>query len=372
MGHDEERDLWALQEQLNRAVPPGTRAVGDAADDPLVQAAQRLAQGPAVRLTPAAQARIEARLRAQVAAQTDRPVQRALFRQRLLPALRVAAALALVLLVGLFGVAQASADSLPGDRLYPVKRAIEDARLALVSAQSEPALRVRFAERRLDEFERLLAQRQVYPSVLFDASAHLERALDLLAQGHGDRAHLDGRIAALTQQQTALIARAEALALFNDFQRLSAAQRRNLTVQERLVAEGGVPDFRPDYTPTPTPTETPTPTATFTATPSPTPTDTPTPTPTETPTPTATFTPTPTATATPTPVGTPTATVTPKGTLTGTPVKGRPGAGTPTRTPPGHGPTPGLGDNPPGQGGTHPGIGNQGQPPGQTKPKDKP
>ncbi len=368
MGHNEEHDLWALQERLDRAVPPGTRAVGDAADDPLVQAARRLAQGPAVRLSPAAQARIEARLRAQVAAQASRPAQRTLFRQRLLPALRIAAVLAMVLLVSLFGVAQASADSLPGDRLYPVKRAIENARLALVSAQSEPALRVRFAERRLDEFERLLAQRQVYPAVLFDASAHLEHALDLLGRGYGDRLALSERIATLTRQQTALIARAEALAPFDAFQQLGAAQRRNLTVQERLVAEGSVPDFRPDYTPTPTPTETPTPTATFTVTPSPTPTETSTPTDTPTPTPT----PTATATVSPTPTGTLTVMVTPTGTLTGTPVKGRPGAGTPTRTPPGHGPTPGLGDNPPGQGGTHPGIGNQGQPPGQTKPKDKP
>lgn len=365
MGHDEERDLQALQERLDRAVPPGTPAVGAASDDPLVETARRLAQAPAVRLTPAAQARIEARLQAHLAALPARSVPRSPFRWRLAPALRIAAVLAMVLLVGLFGVAQASADSLPGDRLYPVKRAIEDARLALVSAQSEPALRVRLAERRLDEFERLLAQRQVYPSVLHDASAHLSHTLDLLEAGYGDRVALSARIAALTRQQTALIARAEAVATFDAFQQLSAAERRNLAVQERLAAAGDVPGFRPDYTPTPVPTETPTPTATFT------PTATATPTPSPTPTPTPTETPTATPTATPAPTGTLTATVTPTGTLSSTP-RGRPGAGTPTRTPPGHGPTPGLGDNPPGQGGTHPGIGNQGQPPGQSKPKDKP
>lgn len=360
MGHEEERDLWALLEQLDRAIPPGTRAIGNADDDPLVQAARRLAQGPTVRLTPAAQARIEARLRAHAAVQAVSPGRRGLFRQRLSPLLRAAAVLAIVLVLGLLGVAQASADSLPGDRLYPVKRAIEDARLTLVSAQSEPALRLEFAARRLDEFERLLASRQVYPSALFQASAHLDRALDLLAARHGDRARLDERIASLTRQQTALIARAEALATFDNYQQLGAAQRRNLAVQERLAAEGGVPDFRPDYTPTPTPTETSTPTALPTTTP----TATPTPTTTPTPTPTATFTPTATLTAT--------ATITPGGTLTGTPDKGHPKAGTPTRTPPGHGPTPGLGDNPPGQGGPHPGAGNSGQPPGQDKPKGKP
>ncbi|MGQ9850715.1 MAG: DUF5667 domain-containing protein [Aggregatilineaceae bacterium] len=354
MGHEEERDLWALLERLDRAIPPGTHAIGNADDDPLVEAARRLAQGPTVRLTPAAQARIEARLRAHMTAQAGSPARRNPFRQRLSPLLRAAAVLAIVLVLGLFGMAQASADSLPGDRLYPVKRAIEDARLTLVSAQSEPALRLEFAARRLDEFERLLASRQVYPSALFQASAHLDRALDLLAAGHGDRARLDEQIASLTRQQTGLIARAEALATFDEYQQLGAAQRRNLAVQERLAEEGGVPDFRPDYTPTPTPTEIPTPTPTATATPSP----------------TASATPSPTATATPT--LTATATIMPGGTLTGTPDQGRPKAGTPTRTPPGHGPTPGLGDNPPGQGGPHPGVGNSGQPPGQDKPKSKP
>lgn len=369
-GREEEHDLQALLERLDRAVPPGTRAVGEADGDPLVQAARRLAQGPDVHLTAAAQARIEARLRAQVATRPIHPPQsRPAPRLRhLLPALRVAAVLAVMLLVGLFGVAQAAADSLPGDRLYPVKRALEDARLALVSAQSEPALRVDVAGRRLDEFERLLARRQVYPPVLFAASEHLTRALDLLGSGHGDRARLAGQIAALTQRQTALITRAASLASFTDFQQLGAAQHRNLAVQERLAQEGGVPGFRPDYTPTPTPTATLAPTETHTPTPAPPPTSTATPTPTSTPTPTPTATTTPTPTATLARTGTVTITVTPSA----TPGKGKPKDGAPTRTPPGHGPTPGLGDNPPGQGGAHPGIGNEGQPPGQSKPEKKP
>lgn len=352
MSDKDMRDPRALREQLDRAIPPHTRSVTAGDADPLLDAARRLALGPRAELAPAARERIEARLRAHAAAtplhaQASRPAAR--WRPGL--ALRAAAAILLVLIVTLAGLTGASADSLPGDRLYSLKRAVEGVRLALVSQESEPGLRVELAERRLDEFARLLERRDIYPRSLEDASAELERALDLLAAGYGARASLDARIAALTQQQTTLIARAVPLAGFEDSLRLSQAQERNLAVQQRLADEGSVPGFVPERTPTPTPT--PAPTAS----------------PTPTPTPTLTATPTATPTLTVTPTATPTATSTPTGTLTGTAgaAGGRDGA--PTRTPPGHGPTPGLGDNPPGQGGPHPGIGNEGQPPGQTKPK---
>lgn len=348
MSDKELRDPRALKEQLDRAIPPHMRSVTAGDADPLLEAARRLALGPRVELAPAARERIEARLRTQVAAaplraQTSRPAPR--WRPGL--ALRAAAAVLLTLVVTLAGLSSASAHSLPGDRLYPMKRAVEGARLALVSQASEPGLRVELAGRRLDEFARLLDRRDIYPRALEDASTELERALDLLAASRGEHASLDARIAVLTRQQTALIARATPLAGFEDSLRLGQAQERNLAVQQRLADEGGVPGFVPERTPTPTSTPTPTPS----------------PTPTPTPTPTAT------PTTTPTPTATSTATSTPTGTLTGTPGAAGKRSGTPTRTPPGHGPTPGLGDNPPGQGGPNPGIGNEGQPPGQTKPK---
>ncbi len=344
----------ALMELLDRAIPPHTHqviAVGDDSD-PLLAAARRLALGPRPALSPAARERIEARLRAQIAAapprvRASRPVPR--WHPGL--ALRAAAALFLVVVVSLAGLTSASASSLPGDTLYPIKRAIEGARLALVSQESKPGLRVELAERRLDEFTRLLDRHEVYPPALEEVSDELDRALDLLAAGHSVRAPLDARIAALTQQQTALIARAAPLAGFEDFLRLGQAQERNLAVQQRLADEGSVPGFVPERTPTPTPI--------------PTPTASPTSTPTASPSPTATL--TATGTATPTPTGT--VTITATGTRTAAPGAAGKRSGTPTRTPPGHGATPGLGQNPPGQGGTNPGIGQEGPPPGQTKPK---
>ena len=83
-------------------------------------------------------------------------------RRRLLsawtPAYQLAAVLlALVLLVGSFGVAQASNNSLPGDPLYGVKRGIERAALVVSpSAEGDAEILLRHAERRLAEVEELV------------------------------------------------------------------------------------------------------------------------------------------------------------------------------------------------------------------------
>lgn len=79
------------------------------------------------------------------------------------PILRPAyATIALILCVALlgsgFGVLRASADSLPGDRLYGVKRASERIQLvASLSQSNDAALLVAFANERLNEVEQLLA-----------------------------------------------------------------------------------------------------------------------------------------------------------------------------------------------------------------------
>ncbi|MCB9176589.1 MAG: carboxypeptidase regulatory-like domain-containing protein [Caldilineae bacterium] len=66
------------------------------------------------------------------------------------PALRVASALLACALL-LAGAVRASADSLPGAALYPLKRGIERAQLILLPAAREPELALRLAERRLEE-----------------------------------------------------------------------------------------------------------------------------------------------------------------------------------------------------------------------------
>jgi hypothetical protein len=355
---DNEHDLM---ERLDQAIPPHSRELGGPGTaDPLVEAARRLAAGPDVTLSPAALERIEARLR-QRNAELHRPARAR--QQRAAPrpwqlgrALRYVAAACLIVILVAAGTARASASSLPGDTLYPVKRAIEDARLAFASSGGEASLRVEFAGRRMDEFQKLLTRREVYPRALEEASGDLSRALNLLAAGNGSRATLDPRIAELTHRQTRLVEEARPLVQYKEWRQLQNVATWNAALQERIVSEGSVPGFAVDATPVPLPTLTFTPTATATVTPG------------ATPTPTATLSPTPTWTATPsaTPTLTPTLDETARAAETPESRLGR----SPTRTPPGHGPTPGLGGNPPGHGGENPGIGNSGSPPGQDK-KDR-
>jgi hypothetical protein len=365
-----------LMERLDRAIPPHSRELGESGTaDPLVEAARRLAAGPDVTLSPAALERIEARLR-QRNAELHRPARSR--QQHTAPrtwqfgrVLRYVAAACLMVILVVAGTARASASSLPGDTLYPVKRAIEDARLAFASSGGAAGLHVEFAGRRLDEFQKLLTRREVYPRALEEASGDLSRALNLLADGNGSRATLDPRIAELTHRQTRLVEEARPLVQYKEWWQLQNVATWNAALQQRLVSEGSVPGFAVDATPVPLPTPTFTPTST----------------PTHTPTATASLTPTPTATATATvtPTETPTTTFTanpaamPTGTQRETPALAGESApaqtqeprfrGSPTRTPPGHGSTPGLGGNPPGQGGDNPGIGNDGSPPGKDKDK---
>lgn len=372
-GDPRERDLM---DRLDRAIPPHQGDLGASDSDPLVEAARRLARGPRPRLSNAAQGRIEARLGAQAAA--SRGATHAARRApgfRLAPVLRFALAASLILILVVTGAARASADSLPGDWLYPVKRAVEHGRLALASDDAEPALRVEFAGRRIDEFDSLLARQEIEPDVLESASDQLARALDLLARGYGSRQSLDPQIADLAYRQAALSERALSLAPDRPDARLQAIVQQSIAIQARVALEGSGPAIIEEIVATMTPTLTLSPTATATSTSTPTPTASPTatftatPTATFTATPTPTFTPTATLTATPTPTGTlvsqPAAQPAPEGAAS--PVPEPRDVVNPTRTPPGHGPTPGLGDNPPGHGGDHPGVGNDGQPPGQNQ-----
>jgi hypothetical protein len=74
---------------------------------------------------------------------------------RAAPAL-ASVALIVALLLGSIGVVSASADSLPGDGLYPLKRGYEETRLALTfTDEGDQALLREFAEERLREIEAL-------------------------------------------------------------------------------------------------------------------------------------------------------------------------------------------------------------------------
>lgn len=313
-----------LQRRLDRAVPPDTRRLPPAKDDdPLVEAARQLAETPPFTLSNDAVDRIEGRLMAEIDTvdRFDR-ISRRRVPSRAVRWLTYAAAACLVLVMLAGGATYASADSLPGDPLYGVKRAVERVQLAVASGESEASLRVDLAERRVNEFSALLDRGEVYPRALREATQELERAL-----AFGQTGALGQQIAVVAQEQEALSLQAQARSSESERAQLQSIIDESRELLERIPT----PPVSPDPTDAPP----------IVVTASPTVTD----------EPTLTVTPSPTSRATSPPPPTPRV-------LPEAPVIA------PTRTPPGLGDDPGLGDNPPGLGGEHPGVGNDGQPPG--------
>lgn len=186
----------------------------------------------------------------------------------------------------------ASSSALPGDTLYPVKRAVETTQLATASEARDANLHLVFAQRRLQETADLLARSR--PEGIEIALQGYESELDALLRLLGEDSdltplqrerlanrlagELDGfetRLAELVEQ-TPRATRASVMAA------LMISRNGRLRLRDFLT-EPGLPGAIP---PLATATPTPTPSATATATP------TVTVTPTETTTPTATATPT--------------------------------------------------------------------------------
>lgn len=118
-------------------------------------AAGSLAAARQAAMRPAARDAIEERLRAHMAKRpalplTSRPTQAALTQW-----LQIAAALLLVTVVLGAGIATASASSLPGDLLYPVKRWGESVLLQLATGPDRVGALLDSAQQRLAEFEAL-------------------------------------------------------------------------------------------------------------------------------------------------------------------------------------------------------------------------
>jgi len=104
-----------------------------------------------------------------------------LFPRRLVPA---AAAIMACLLLVVFGVMPAAADSLPDSPLYPVKRVIEETQVALTFDPDEQArLQVALAARRTDEIETQVNQGRPLPvSVLELVADQNQRALGAITR----------------------------------------------------------------------------------------------------------------------------------------------------------------------------------------------
>lgn len=86
------------------------------------------------------------------------------------------------------GVVFASADSLPGDVLYPVKVIVEDTRLALTAdPAAQVELTLAFAAERVEEMQRLTAQGKSVPQdVVGRMAQHTEQVMTQIAQARQD------------------------------------------------------------------------------------------------------------------------------------------------------------------------------------------
>ena len=132
-------------------------------------------------LRPEASRAIEARLRAAVRAAPRRPrARQPVRRPQLAFAFRWAVAfvfVAAILYAGGTGAVAASYDSLPGDLLYPVKRASESVQVFFTPASRQASLHATLAQRRLDEIQALAEQGVVDSALLADLSAETQAAL---------------------------------------------------------------------------------------------------------------------------------------------------------------------------------------------------
>ncbi len=275
-----------LADQLDRALPPHDPSVYfDDADDALVRVAVRLAHASKPKLSDTAMARIQAHvLEANHPKQVVRfPVQRVL---------RWAAAIILVAVFISAGAVPASANSVPGEVLYPVKRGAERVELVLTASDFARArTHLIQAGRRLQEAGILLEAQRFEESLIDDSLDSVAQAARIVPADITDE-NLNAlrlRAAQIAQDMQSILDRAI---------QVSATTPEQVQTYLKDAQTIGGNLLPPAPSPTAIFTETTTSTATLTAT------DTPTATPTATDAPTTTDAPTDTLTATNTPTTT--------------------------------------------------------------------
>lgn len=151
---------------------------------PLLLVTEKLLSVPRPALAPEAKARIEAQLLTAAAAaglvrresKRRRPLRQAIALPKWRLAYSALAAVAIVLLL-MTTAFVGSANALPGSPLYSVKLASEDVWLWVAPARDEPALHLRFAQRRLEEYQQLAEQGVYDESVLEAMTAHVDAAM---------------------------------------------------------------------------------------------------------------------------------------------------------------------------------------------------
>lgn len=176
-----------------------------------------------------------------------------------------AVALVLALLVGTAAVA-ASASSVPGDLLYPVKTTVEGVRLAVARNPAERArLRMAWSQRRIGELEALLEQQGRFDERLVEAgqTEALAALQEIARLPDVERARLLGMYAAFAKAQARTLEQhlSEAPPPRQDILARAVSEYKNLAAQAeaaRRQPESQAPPTAPTPSPSVTPTGTPT------------------------------------------------------------------------------------------------------------------
>ena len=149
----------------------------------------------------------------------------------------VAVTLIIVLLIAGGGTVGASINSLPGDLLYPVKTATERVQAFFTFGNEDKTnLYAKFAERRVEEIEDLVArQREVPNTVLTRMKSDTEKALDLATEDGSFKREVVVRLIKLTSEQKAVLQRISVTASPEVKQRLQEALDRSVEANLRAV-----------------------------------------------------------------------------------------------------------------------------------------
>ncbi|NJL55696.1 hypothetical protein HC928_11195 [bacterium] len=247
----------SLAEQLESVLPAGQRGVSGSSDNPLVQTAVIVSLAEFPELSDDAMRRIEFRMLGHYEGLYGK--QRVQKRGRLL---RYAAAVCLLLIMLIGAGLPFTAESLPGDALYPAKRLYEGLELGL--AQSDEAraeVYLRQARRRADEAAELVALGKFETSVVERALVDLANAAavyaasDQVSEAQRMAATADVLRMTVLDAQTRGLISGEALADYTS--RIDIILTTPLLPPDDFVLP--LPSLTPTFTsvpPSPTPTQT--------------------------------------------------------------------------------------------------------------------
>ncbi|MBT3202656.1 MAG: hypothetical protein HN350_22375 [Phycisphaerales bacterium] len=165
-----------LAKELDSAVPPHKPSTRPGNDDPLLDAARKLATSEHPILSPEKLAQIEAKVLGKHAElhASGRLIRFATIQRALVMMTIMEVAVLVILFISLLPQIEQSA---PGDWLYPLKRAGEKVEMTVANfTQNDATVQTELAERRAMEAVTLLGRGQINVALISEAVDHLSRA----------------------------------------------------------------------------------------------------------------------------------------------------------------------------------------------------